>query len=98
MKTLSIIYWSRVCLGVIAALLNVLFDFFIGLTTSSLLRGLSFSMLIYVVTYYVYKRLFIAKIEKPSKVFSTGIGAYFIVWVVAWVLFYTLALSLLGLL
>ena len=98
MKTLSIIYWSRVCLGVIAALLNVLYDFFLGLTTSSFLRGLSFAMLIYVLTYYVYKRLFMANVEKPSKVFSTGVGAYFIVWVVAWALFYTLTLSLLGLL
>jgi hypothetical protein len=98
MKTLSIIYWSRVGLGVIAALMNILYDFAIGLETSSFLRGLSFAMLIYILTYYVFKRLFIAKVENPSKLFTTGIGAYFIIWVVTWALFYTLTLSLLGLL
>jgi len=97
MKTLSIIYWSRVGLGVIAALMNVLYDFSIGLETSSFLRGLSLAMLLYTLTYYVFKRLFMAKVEKSSKVFTTGIGAYFIVWVVAWALFYTLTLSLRGL-
>jgi PKD repeat protein len=30
-----------------------------------------------------------AKVEKPSKVFTTGIGAYFLVWIVCWVLFIT---------
>ncbi|MFQ6081653.1 MAG: hypothetical protein ACE5OW_08305 [Candidatus Bathyarchaeia archaeon] len=101
MKTLSIIYWSRVGLGIIAALINVLYDFFtvsIGLETSSFSRGLSFAMLLYILTHYVFKRLFMAKVEKPSKVFTTGIGAYFIVWIAAWTLFYTLTLSLLGLL
>lgn len=98
MKTLSIIYWSRAGLGVVAALMNVLYDLSIGPETSSFLRGLSFAMLLYILTYYVFKRLFMAKVEKPSKVFTTGIGAYFILWVVAWVLFYTLTLSLLRLL
>ncbi len=98
MKTLSVIYWSRVGLGIIAALMNVLYDLFIGLEASSFLGGLSLAMLLYTLTYYVFKRLFVAKVEKPSKVFTTGIGAYFIVWVVAWALFYTLTLSLRGLL
>lgn len=97
MKTLSIIYWSRAGLGVIAALMNVLYDLFIGPEASSFLRGLSLAMLLYILTYYVFKRLFMAKVEKSSKVFTAGIGAYFIVWVVAWTLFYTLTLSLLGL-
>ena len=98
MKTLSIIYWSRVGLGVVAALMSVLYDFSIGLETSSFLGGLSLAMLLYILTHFVFKRLFIAKVEEASKVFTTGIGAYFIVWVTAWALFYTLTLSLLGLL
>lgn len=94
MKTLSIIYWSRAGLGVVAALINVLFDLSMGVETSSFLRGLSSAMLLYILTYYVFKRLFMARVRKPSKVFTTGIGAYFVIWVAAWVLFYTLTLSL----
>ncbi len=98
MKILTIIYWSRAGLGVVAALLNVLYDLSTRLLESgSLLRGLSFAMLIYILTYYVFKRLFISKVETPSKIFTTGIGVYFIVMIVSWTLFYTLTLSLLGL-
>jgi hypothetical protein len=29
-------------------------------------------------------------VEKPQKIASTGIGIYFIAWLVFWVLFYTI--------
>jgi len=98
METLSIIYWSRVGLGVVAALMSVLYNLFLGLENGSLLAGVSVAMALYLLTYYVFKQRFVAKVENPSKVFTTGIGAYFIVWVVAWTLFYTVTLSLFGLL
>jgi len=89
LKPLSIIYWSRVCFGILAALICAvgwasagLFDSFLG--------GLSMAMIVYILTHYVLKWQFIAKVEKPSKVFTTGIGAYFFTWIVAWVLFFTL--------
>jgi len=47
-------------------------------------------MLFYVITNYFLKQLFIAKVEKSSKVFTTGIGAYFLTWIVAWIVFYSL--------
>lgn len=85
MKTLSIIYWSRVCLGIFAALLCVV------LNIQSLLSGVSLGMLVYLFTNYVFKWLFTAKLEKPSKLITTGIGAYFFTWLVTWILFYTLS-------
>jgi len=97
METLSIVYWSRVGLGVVAALISVLYNFFLE-RNGSLLTGLSIALALYLLTYYVFKRRFVANVENPSKVFTTGIGAYFIVWVVAWTLFYTIMLLLLGLL
>jgi hypothetical protein len=46
--------------------------------------------MVYIVTYYIYKWRFIALVEKPSKILTQGIGAYFLTWIVALGLFYTL--------
>lgn len=48
------------------------------------------AIIVYILTHYVLKWQFIAKVEKPSKVFTTGVGAYFLAWIVAWGLFFTL--------
>jgi len=89
LKPLSIVYWSRVCFGILAALICALgwssarlFDSFLG--------GLSMAIIVYILTHYVLKWQFVTKVEKPSKVFTTGIGTYFVTWIVAWTLFFTL--------
>ena len=84
MKTTTVVYWGRFGLGIIAALSCAL------LRLDSFLNGLSFGILFYILTYYVLKGLFAAKVEKPSELFKMGIGAYFLSWIVAWILFYTL--------
>ena len=87
MKPLTLIYWSRVVLGLVAALICILLNVFgveIGFFT-----GLPIAMLFYILTYYIYKPYFITKVEKPTKIFTTGIGAYFFTWIVTWILFYT---------
>jgi hypothetical protein len=48
------------------------------------------AIIVYIITHYVLKWQFIAKVEKPSKVLWTGIGAYFLTWIVTWTLFFTL--------
>jgi len=89
MQPLTIIYWSRVLLGMGASLMCVSLN--ILTTEMGFFTGLSVAMLFYILTYYIiYKRFFITKVEKPTKIFMTGIGAYFITWIVAWTLFYTL--------
>jgi len=88
MKPLNIIYWSRVCSGILTGVICTVgqaFGFF-----GNLIEGISMAIIIYILTYYVYKLLFITKVEKPSKIFTTGIGAYFLTWIVTWVLFSTL--------
>jgi len=87
MKPTTIIYWTRACLGVVAALLSALLSIVVH---RSFLDGLTIALLVYIVTHYVFKSLFLAKVEKPSKIFTTGIGAYFLTWVVALIIFYTL--------
>ena len=84
MKPLTVVYWSRVGLGIVAALSCAL------LRLNSLLSGLSFGILFYIITYYILKRLFVAKVEKTSELFKMGIGAYFLTWIVIYALLFTL--------
>ena len=58
--------------------------------TLSFFNGISVALLVYIITYYAFKSFFITQVEKPTKIFTTGIGAYFLTWIVAWVVFYTL--------
>ena len=89
MKPLNIIYWSRVCFGIVAALICVLL-IDVEEVANPLISGMSIGILVYIFSYYILKWLFMAKVENPSKVFTMGIGAYFLTWIVAWGLFYTL--------
>jgi len=88
MKPLTTIYWTRVLLGVVTALICALLSApQIGF---GLFNGVTIALLVYIITYYVYKPLFLTKVEKPSKIFTTGVGAYFLIWIVMWTLFNTL--------
>lgn len=59
------------------------------------MNGLSITLIIYLVSYYVIKSKFVNQVEKPQKLMTTGIGIYFMSWIVFWVLFYTLLAMLL---
>ena len=88
MKPLSIIYWSRAVFGILAALICILLR--IDKYPHPLMSGISIGLIIYILTYYILKWMFMAKVEKPTKVITTGIGAYFLTWIVAWSLLITL--------
>jgi ABC-type transporter Mla maintaining outer membrane lipid asymmetry permease subunit MlaE len=87
MKPTSIIYWTRVLLGIVAAIISTLLSTVI--TDINLFNGLTIALLVYVVTHYIYKSQFVTKVEKPTKIFTTGIFAYFLTWLVTWIIFYT---------
>jgi len=87
MKSTTVIYWTRACLGVVAALISTLLSI---VPQINFLNGVTIALLLYIVTYYVYKARFLTKVEKTSKIFTTGVGAYFLTWLVAWTTFYTL--------
>ena len=89
MKPLNVIYWSRVGFGVVAALICVLL-IDVEEFTNPLISGMSIGILVYIITYYILKWRFMARVENPTKVFTMGIGAYFITWIVAWGLLNTL--------
>ena len=91
MKPLVAIYWARLGLGTIAALLSALLALTQGeFSITTFLNGLTVALLVYLVSYYVFKAMFGAKVEKPSKIMTMGIGVYFFTWIVLMILFYTL--------
>ena len=55
MKPLTTIYWSRVALGTIAALICTALNVF--MPDMGFLTGLTIAMLFYLLTYYIYLSL-----------------------------------------
>jgi len=87
LKTLNIIYCSRIGFGILAALLAaVVVDLKVG---TPLINGISVALAVYLVTYYVIKWRFMNKVDKPTKLFTMGIGVYFLTFILCWVLFIT---------
>jgi len=84
MKPLSVVYSIRACLGIVAAAMCVL------LRLDDLLTGVSLGIFFYLLTYYILKHFFVAKVEKPSKILTMGIGAYFLTFAVVFGLLFTL--------
>jgi hypothetical protein len=85
------LYWIRVALGIIAAVITAVAAVLLGNETniSSLLNSISIAIIVYFISYYALKPAFKSKIEKQSKILSTGIGMYFFTWIAFFVLFYT---------
>ncbi len=98
MEVLAKIYWIRVALGAIAGILCtsvvLLFQSLDPSTsmlalissTNTLLNGITISLFVYIISYYLLKSKFSAQVEKQSKIMSMGIFIYFFTWLVVWVL------------
>lgn len=95
MKPLEALYWSRFALGIVAALICIGY----GLATSTIsvipdfnifMRSLAFAIIVYIISYYLIKPRLLLKVEKPQKILTTGIGIYFLSWLVFWILLYTI--------
>jgi len=92
MTPLVRLYWIRVTLGIVAAAISAVMAELIGTLTdiTTLVNSITIALLIYFITYYILRAVFRDKIEKPSKILSTGIGMYFFAWIAFFVLFYTI--------
>ncbi len=92
MTPLVQLYWIRVVLGIIAAAITAILAGLFGTVADStwLVNGITGALIIYFVTYYILKATYQSKIEKTSKILSTGIGMYFFTWIAFFVLFYTI--------
>ena len=96
MKPLEALYWLRFVLGIVAALVCMGY----GLATNTVrkdiftinifMNGLAFAIIVYIISYYLIKPRLLLKVEKPQKILTTGIGIYFLSWLVFWILLYTI--------
>jgi hypothetical protein len=94
LQPLTKIYWLRVALGIIAAFVCAGYaivaqkpfpgDYFF------LMNGITIALAIYLVSFYIIKNKFLLQVEKQSKLATTGIGIYFISWIVSWIILYTI--------
>lgn len=98
MRPIEQVYWLRFVLGFVAALVCIGFGVATnsitnGVTTnfqfSIFIDGLCLALIMYLISYYVIKSAFINKVQKPQKLFTTGIGIYMLSWIVFWTLLYT---------
>jgi hypothetical protein len=90
-KPLVTIYWARLGLGIVAAILSALLAIMRDeLSFTTFMNGLTIALLVYLVSYYVFKAKFRAKVEKQSKIMTMGIGIYFFTWIVFLILFYSI--------
>ena len=95
LKTLNVIYLCRIGFGILAAMVAALVvDLKVG---NPLINGITIGLAVYLVTFYVLKWQFMNMVEKPTKILTMGIGAYFLTFIMFWVLFITPFLVLLPL-
>ncbi len=59
-------------------------------SSTAFFNSASLAIIVYVLSYYFIKSRFALKVQKPQKLLTTGIGIYFLAWIVFWALFYTL--------
>lgn len=91
MRPVVKLYWTRVVMGIIAGVITaIIATFFDPTTLTTLINSITIALLVYFVSYYILKPMFKDKIEKQSKILSTGIGIYFFAWLAFFVLFYTI--------
>ncbi|MEM2098420.1 MAG: hypothetical protein QXU99_01550 [Candidatus Bathyarchaeia archaeon] len=91
MKPLVVIYWLRLGLGIVSAILSTLLSLLRDeLSYTTFLNGLTLALAVYLISYYVIKAKFLTKVEKQSKIMTQGIGIYFFTWLVFWILIYSI--------
>ena len=91
MKTLNVIYISRIGFGFLAAVVAALVvPLNIG---DPLLNGITIGLAVYLVSYYLLKWRFMSKVDQPTKILTMGIGVYFITFILFWTLLITPSLA-----
>ncbi len=86
------LYYIRMVLGIVAAILSAEVTLLMGNLSdlSTFINGITIALIVYLLSYYPLKAIFKDKIEKQSKILSTGIAMYFLAWLPFFILFYTI--------
>jgi hypothetical protein len=90
-RPLVLIYWTRLALGIVAAIISTLVAMNLdALDFTTFTTSLTIALMVYLVSYYPLKAKFYNKVEKQSKIMTMGIGIYFIAWAVFFILSYSI--------
>jgi hypothetical protein len=90
-RPLILIYWTRLALGIVAAIISALVAMNMDvLDFTTFTTSLTIALLVYLLSYYLLKAKFYNKVEKQSKIMTMGIGIYFIAWAVFFILSYSI--------
>ena len=86
------LYYIRVVLGLFAAALSAVIALLIGNPTgiTTLINAFTIALIVYLLSYYALRGFYKDKIEKQSKILSTAVLMYFLVWLPFFVLFFTM--------
>jgi len=96
-KSLVLIYWTRLALGIFAALISALVAMNLdALDFTAFTTSLTIALLVYLLSYYALKAKFYNKVEKQSKIMTMGIGIYFIAWALFFILSYSIMYNILS--
>ncbi|HIE14284.1 TPA: hypothetical protein EYP70_03325 [Candidatus Bathyarchaeota archaeon] len=87
MDPLDTIYWIKLCLGVLAAIICIL------LRVNNLITGTGIGFATYAISDRILRQIFIDKIEKSTEVTKTGAGIYAITFLFSWILLYTFIIT-----
>ena len=91
MKPLVLIYWTRLALGIVVAIISALLATMQSEgSLYTFLNAITIALLVYIISYYALKAKFYNEVEKQSKILSMGIGIYFISWAVFFILSYSI--------
>ena len=94
MRPLVTIYWTRLVLAVVAGAISTAVALALGERgLNTFINGITIALLVYLVTFYIFKAQYKGKIEKQSKIMTQGIGIYFFAWLVSWIVIYTIVLG-----
>ena len=97
MRSLVLIYWTRLALGIVAALISALVAMNLdALDVTAFTTSLTIALLVYLVSFYPLKAKFYNKVEKQSKIMTMGIGIYFIAWALFFILSYSIMYNILS--
>jgi hypothetical protein len=97
MTPVTQLYWARVATGIVAAVITAILALFQPMMEiTTLINSITVALLVYFITYYIFRAVYKTKIEKQSKILSTGIGMYFFSWLAFFVLFYTIIIVATG--
>lgn len=83
------LYWSRIGWGILfGSITEYFFKFDQGY------NGILLGVLGYLVSYYVARVFFFRKVEQniASKLYTTGIGAYTMMFIFTWLILFTISL------